>query len=123
MPFHCASVRDFFHYHYRNGPGVHSDPCPLRVCNGGKVQDLTYGIECNTEFNIAVSWHWYAFNEVLYKKNCDAITVTSPSKARTVFARSNAGIVGSNPTQGMDICVHLICVCVILCVGSGLETR
>jgi hypothetical protein len=38
------------------------------------------------------------------------------SKASTVFARSNAGIVGSNPTQGMDVCVH----CVVVCVGSGL---
>jgi hypothetical protein len=28
----------------------------------------------------------------------------------TVFARSNAGIVGSNPTQAMDICVRLFCV-------------
>jgi hypothetical protein len=36
---------------------------------------------------------------------------------RTVFARWNAVIVGSNPTQGMDVCV-----CVVLCVGSGLAT-
>jgi hypothetical protein len=32
--------------------------------------------------------------------------------------------VGSNPTQGMDVCVcvcmRLFCVCVVLCVGSGL---
>jgi hypothetical protein len=27
------------------------------------------------------------------------------SKARTVFARSNTEIVGSNPTRGMDVCV------------------
>jgi hypothetical protein len=38
----------------------------------------------------------------------------------TVFNRSNAGIVGSNPTQGTNICVRLFCVCVVLCVGSGL---
>jgi hypothetical protein len=38
----------------------------------------------------------------------------------SVFARSNAGIVGSNPTQGMDVCVHLSCVYVVLCVGSSL---
>jgi hypothetical protein len=29
---------------------------------------------------------------------------------------------GSNPTQGMDVYVHLFCVCVVLCVGGGLET-
>jgi hypothetical protein len=42
------------------------------------------------------------------------ITVAAVSKARTVFARSNAGIVGSNPTQGMDVCVRVFCVCVVL---------
>jgi hypothetical protein len=36
------------------------------------------------------------------------------------LARSNAGIVGSNPTQGMDVCVCVYSVCVVLCVGSGL---
>jgi hypothetical protein len=44
------------------------------------------------------------------------------SKAWTVFVRSNAGIVGSNPTQGMDVCVSLFYVYVVLCVGSGLAT-
>jgi hypothetical protein len=31
------------------------------------------------------------------------ITVAARSKAWTVFARSDAGIVGSNPAQGMDV--------------------
>jgi hypothetical protein len=35
---------------------------------------------------------------------------------------SNSGIMGLNPTQGMDVCVCLFCVCVILCVGRGLAT-
>jgi hypothetical protein len=38
------------------------------------------------------------------------------------LARSKAGIVGSNPTQGMDVHKPLFCVCVALCVGSGLAT-
>jgi hypothetical protein len=55
---------------------------------------------------------------------CDGpITVTARSKALTVFARSNAGIVGSNPTRGMDVCVRLFFVCVFLCVVSGLTTH
>jgi hypothetical protein len=33
------------------------------------------------------------------------------SKAWTVFARSNTGVVGSNPTRGMDVCVSLFCLC------------
>jgi hypothetical protein len=36
------------------------------------------------------------------------ITVAARSKPWTVFARSNTGIMGLNPTQGMDVCVHLI---------------
>jgi hypothetical protein len=31
------------------------------------------------------------------------VTVAERSKACTVFARSEAGIVGSNPIQGMDV--------------------
>jgi hypothetical protein len=56
-----------------------------------------------------------------YKKTMP-ITLVVLSKAWTVFARSDAGIVGSNPTQGMDICVHLFCVYVVLCVDIGLST-
>jgi hypothetical protein len=48
------------------------------------------------------------------------ITVAARSMARTVFARLNAGVVGSNPTKGMGVCVRLLCVCVVLRVGSGL---
>jgi hypothetical protein len=44
------------------------------------------------------------------------------SKAWIVFPISHAEIVGSNPTQGKDVCVRLFCVCVILCVGSDLPT-
>jgi predicted anti-sigma-YlaC factor YlaD len=48
------------------------------------------------------------------------ITVAGMSKAWTVFAGSNTGIVGWNVTQGMDICTRLFCVCVVMCIGSGL---
>jgi hypothetical protein len=50
------------------------------------------------------------------------ITVPARSKAWTVFAGSNIGIVGSNPTWGMDVCVRLFCIYVVLCEGSGLVT-
>jgi hypothetical protein len=46
-----------------------------------------------------------------YKK--PPITVAVRSKAGTVFACSNTGVVGSNPTRGTDVYV-------VLCVGSGL---
>jgi hypothetical protein len=50
------------------------------------------------------------------------IAVAARSGTWTVFARSNTGIVGSNPSRGMNVCARLFCVCVVLCVGSGLVT-
>jgi hypothetical protein len=42
------------------------------------------------------------------KKNDDQpITVAARSKASAVFARSNTGVMGSNPTLGMDVCVQV----------------
>jgi hypothetical protein len=46
--------------------------------------------------------------------------VAARSMARIVFARSKARIVGSNPTQFMDVCVHLFFVCVVLRSDSRL---
>jgi hypothetical protein len=48
--------------------------------------------------------------------------VAARSKARTIFARSDTEIVGSNLTGGMDVCVRLFCVCVVLCVGRSIVT-
>jgi hypothetical protein len=42
------------------------------------------------------------------------VTVAELSNACTAFARSETGIVGSNPTQGMDVwCVYafILCLC------------
>jgi hypothetical protein len=50
------------------------------------------------------------------------ITVATRSRAWTVFAHSNTGIMGSNPTRGIEVCLPLLCVCVVLCVDSGLTT-
>jgi hypothetical protein len=52
------------------------------------------------------------------------ITVAARTKAWTVFARSNSGIVSSNPTRDID--VYIVCIysvfCVVLCVGRGIAT-
>jgi hypothetical protein len=37
-------------------------------------------------------------------------------------SRLNTGIVDSNPNRDMYVCVRLSCVCVALCVASGLAT-
>jgi hypothetical protein len=38
------------------------------------------------------------------------ITAAARSKARNVFTRSNIGIVGSNPTQRVNVCVYSVFV-------------
>jgi hypothetical protein len=50
------------------------------------------------------------------------IAVAVLSEGWTVFVRSNTGIVGLNPARGNDICVRVFCVCVVLCIGSGIAT-
>jgi hypothetical protein len=44
-----------------------------------------------------------------------SITVAAQFKEWNVFARSNTGIVGSHPTQDMDVCLRLFYVYVVLC--------
>jgi hypothetical protein len=46
--------------------------------------------------------------------------MTAGTKALNVFARANTGIVGSNPTRAMDVCVHFVFV--LSCAGSGPAT-
>jgi hypothetical protein len=41
------------------------------------------------------------------------ISIAERSEASTVFGRSDVEITGSNPAQGMDVCVSLCCV--VLC--------
>jgi hypothetical protein len=48
--------------------------------------------------------------------------VAARSKPWTFLVRSKAEIMGSNPTQGMDVCVRLFCVCVVRFVGSSHAT-
>jgi hypothetical protein len=72
-------------------------------------------------------WRFSWFRSVILGKW--PITIAARSKAWTVFARSDAGIVGSNPTQGIDVwCVYafILCLCchvfrLRLC--DGLITR
>jgi hypothetical protein len=68
--------------------------------------------------------------------NCDSVYIRGPvtvaerSRARTVFARSEAGIMGSNPTQGMDLwCVYVFilwlwpCNELITCLKSSVVCK
>jgi hypothetical protein len=61
-------------------------------------------------------------HSIILRRSIDwmPITVAVLSNAWTAFARSSTGVMGSNPTRSMDVCMRLFCVCVVLCVGSGL---
>jgi hypothetical protein len=39
------------------------------------------------------------------------IALTALSEASDVFARSKAGVVGSNPARGMHVCAFIPCLC------------
>jgi hypothetical protein len=57
------------------------------------------------------------FNKDRYVYIYMPVTVAEWSKSWTVFARSDDGTVGSNPTRGMNVCVSIYSVFVL---GSGL---
>jgi hypothetical protein len=46
---------------------------------------------------------------------CFPVPVAERSEARTVFDRSNSGIMGSNPPRGMDLCPRFSVLCCTLC--------
>jgi hypothetical protein len=91
------------------------------ICGAVVKSVMTFSISSNP-WNSLSSCANVGFSIKTQLRWSQPITVAARSKAWTVFARSNTGIVGSNRTRGMDICVRLFCVHVVLCVGSGLAT-
>jgi hypothetical protein len=69
-----------------------------------------------------IFWKWEHDFKILCTRVLVPTTVTARSKAWTAFPCWNIGIMGSNPTWGMDVCVCLFCVCAILRAGSGFAT-
>jgi hypothetical protein len=56
--------------------------------------------------------------------NVGPVTVAERSNAYIVFARSEAGIVGSNPKQGMNVwCVYVFILCLCCPSCDELITR
>jgi hypothetical protein len=50
------------------------------------------------------------------------IKVAARAEARTVSVHLSTGVMGSNPTQGMDVSLLLFRVCAVMCIGSALAT-
>jgi hypothetical protein len=49
---------------------------------------------------------------MIFRPKKDEMPITAAARTKTwaVFFRSSTGIVDSNPTRGMDVCVRLFCV-------------
>jgi hypothetical protein len=93
------------------------------LMDGTPAQQATCNFECYGELSVInVTGNQILVSLWTLVRIAWPITVAAWSKVCTVFAGSTAGIVGSNPTQCMDVCVSLFCVCVVLCVGNGLAT-
>jgi hypothetical protein len=50
------------------------------------------------------------------------ITVAARSRHELSSLARKLESLSSNANRGMDVCVRLLCVSVVLCVGSGLAT-
>jgi hypothetical protein len=60
--------------------------------------------------------HRDKFTFILLRNKCfnivpGPVPMAARSKVRTIFDRSKTGIVGSNPAQGMDVCLRFSVLC------------
>jgi hypothetical protein len=71
---------------------------------GGKL----YYCESSLRFFVMERNREIIFVDIYFKL---PVPMDARSKARTVFGRSNTGIVGSNPARGMDVCPRFSVLC------------
>jgi hypothetical protein len=63
--------------------------------------------------------------QLLTERFCDLVRLFRPSQrprglSQELSSSAHAGIMDSNQTQSIDVCVRLSCFCVVLYVVSGL---
>jgi hypothetical protein len=101
------------YWYFQHISGIHAPLGNWNVHNFTSVELSAWGVlypgSCNRWTSIVSISNAVKINVSPHGWNA------SRSEAWTVFARSNARIVGSNPTQSSDVCVRLFCVCVVLC--------
>jgi hypothetical protein len=78
--------------------------------------------KCVVELSLGFDIIYIIINWILFNDIFKLIAVTKRSGAGNIFVRSKTGIVGSNPIRGKDVCLRFFCVCIVLCVRSGLAT-
>jgi hypothetical protein len=88
----------------------------LPLCNN--LNSISWRVQITNLFHCKFHQHSvnsYSSDPKILSSTLLPITVAARSKAGNVFALSNTGIAGSNPTRGMDVCPRFFCVCVVLC--------
>jgi hypothetical protein len=77
--------------------------------------DFTFKLTQNiTAYQFTICHLWSVLQEIFLFVTCaESVTVAARFKAWTIFVRCNAGIVGSNPIQYMDVCVCVYSVFVL----------
>jgi hypothetical protein len=89
-------------------------------CPGSRMQEL---IMCNNNNLLWFGYQWKILGLFFVAKLLAglilvyAYVIDQRNTKRTVFARSNTGVVGSNPTRCMDVCLRLFCVSSGLAMG------
>jgi hypothetical protein len=87
------------------------------------LDHVSYGLPTETICTCTLHHKINLIYEFLYViRGIKQVRPAALSKVWAFFTRLNSEIMGSNPTQNIDICVRLFCVAVDLCVGSGLAT-
>jgi hypothetical protein len=93
------------------------------AATGSRNCDTRVGLICIIVILVNAVYCFIILNRILFYSHellPKPITVAARSKA--VFSRPNAGIVGSIPNEDIAVCALIFCICVVLCVGSGIAT-
>jgi hypothetical protein len=88
--------------------GISSIPDVISMPPWLSFQDLSSGISSIP--NIIFMPLWLSFQDL--SSDLSPVSIAEQSKACTVYDRLNIEITGSNPAQGMDVC---LCVSVFCC--------
>jgi hypothetical protein len=118
LPRHCLNSQKRCSRHHRNEkPGTNFQ----QLSSFHRKLMLITTVFITLTIYIGVNWARTSQIVSFSRLFCHSFTVAR-SKAWTVLTSSNTGIVGSTPTQGMDICLRLYSIWVVLCAGSDLAT-
>jgi hypothetical protein len=87
-----------------------------------EIDNLVLEMKISEDPHCAFIWHLFNSKNPKKAKIEQQNFMRLENELPITVARSSTGIVGSNLTWNMDVCMRLFCVRVVLCIGSGLAT-